>query len=329
MDKIAIKKLVESSRIKVWNQDRICMAPNCDEKAINSHVLQKNGILREISDKKHIYQFGTNSQFQTEKKGLFSIKSIGINDAYTFPGFCKTHDSDIFKPIELKNRLTDNLENTARLLSYRSLCNEIRRKDITFDYCNAITKQDKIRPFYPELYQHLQDYAYGLTLGQLNLNYFKSQLEEEIIHKNKKWSYLTCELPRFEVCLSGPLNIKDSANEQSMNYDSDWKKANRIFTTSVINFFPYKEKSYLMVAINDEYPCNWTIDLFQSIEDSSLEELKKHISDLISTRLEFWCMSSKVRNMISDKKYRQLTEIFSNEVLNFDSDILYNFNVFK
>ena len=64
-----------------------------------SHVLQKNGILKEISVKNHLYQFSGVSSFDIDKKGPFELKRIGINDVYTFPGFCKIHDSKITLPL--------------------------------------------------------------------------------------------------------------------------------------------------------------------------------------------------------------------------------------
>lgn len=119
----------ENELLQVWDsafnnakkKPRYYMEDGCNNIAINSHTLQKNGILRQMSEKNHLFQFSNVSPFQRNKKGSFELKKIGINKAYTFSGFCVEHDSTIFKPIENKNvNLFDNL--SINLFSYRALC---------------------------------------------------------------------------------------------------------------------------------------------------------------------------------------------------------------
>ena len=81
------------------------MFKSCTEKAINSHVYQKNGILKQMSENNHLIKLVTADAFNVGKTGITEFKRIGINDAYSFKGFCEKHDTKIFSPIET----TDNL----------------------------------------------------------------------------------------------------------------------------------------------------------------------------------------------------------------------------
>ena len=58
-------------------KSRKCLIDNCNKTAIKSHTLQKNGILKEISEKNHLYQFSNVPPFQKQKKGNYELKKIG------------------------------------------------------------------------------------------------------------------------------------------------------------------------------------------------------------------------------------------------------------
>ena len=73
------------------------MFNGCKEIAINSHILQTEKILRPISVDNHLIQIKKANIYYRD---IIKIESIGINDAFSFYGFCNTHDNDIFKYIE-------------------------------------------------------------------------------------------------------------------------------------------------------------------------------------------------------------------------------------
>lgn len=99
----------------------------CDEYAINSHLLQKNGILNFISYNNHIIQIKANDFFKADKEGIIDIKEIGINNAMSYPLFCNSHDTNVFAPIETEEHNLNSYRSHL-LFSYRSLCAEIRKK---------------------------------------------------------------------------------------------------------------------------------------------------------------------------------------------------------
>jgi hypothetical protein len=317
--------MTEIEFYKVWdttfrnskNKSRKCLKKGCEKYAIKSHTLQKNGILKQISEKNHLFQFSNVPPFQIAKKGSFELLRIGINDVYTFPGFCKEHDSSIFKPIE-QNILEINSIKSINLFSYRALCQEIRRKEIALDIAKKMIETN----YNIAIVVYMNNFKTGLIEGLKNLYFFKKELESDFENSRGKFIHKICEIPRTEICISAPLNIYDKNNSLS-------EPENNPFVTSFVNIFPFQDKSYLMVTLSKDFPCYWTKNIFEKFKNIEAPNHLKLISDLIATRFEFWCISPKLKNTLTNNKINEMIKIWSEEVLNFDSIIETDFNLFE
>ena len=71
---------------------RGCMYPDCDQQATRSHVFQKNGVLSLLAEKQHLFTVDGVRTHQFDQGSPLRSKRVGINDVYTFKGFCKRHD---------------------------------------------------------------------------------------------------------------------------------------------------------------------------------------------------------------------------------------------
>ena len=324
MTEIEFYKIWDTTFRNSKNKSRECLVDGCEKTSIKSHALQKNGILKQISEKNHLYQFSNVPPFQKAVKGNFELSRIGINDVYTFPGFCKDHDSSIFKPIE-KNKFDIESDESINLFSYRALCQEIRRKEIALDIAKKMIETN----YNIALIVYMTDYKTGLINGLKNLYFFKKELENDLENPKGKFIHRICEIPKTEICISAPLNIYDENNELSKTHDNNGKVLNNPFVTSFVNLFPYQDKSYLMITLSKDFPCYWTENLFNEFRNLKHQKHLKLISDLITTRFEFWCISPKLKNTLSKNKITEMIDIWSDEVLNFDSIIETEFNVFE
>ncbi len=92
-----------------------CIYTGCSEYAINSHVISKELNLRHIAENGELLHF--EPVRDSEKKELV-LKNVGINEATTFKGFCKSHD-DMFKNIDVNSLIT---KEDLILQCYRSIC---------------------------------------------------------------------------------------------------------------------------------------------------------------------------------------------------------------
>ena len=60
---------------------RICIHPGCENPAIKSHILQKNGIINKIAEKNHVMWHESNFMSLTPDR-LFEFKKKGINQVF-------------------------------------------------------------------------------------------------------------------------------------------------------------------------------------------------------------------------------------------------------
>ncbi|HEX7869466.1 MAG TPA: hypothetical protein VF455_05065, partial [Chryseobacterium sp.] len=282
-------KLLESFRKKAHVFPWKCMAPKCKKTAISSHVLQKNGVLSTIAKDRHLIEAKPVTMWELNENSATNFSKIGINDAFTFPGFCSEHDNSIFKNIE-KKELDFTDYGVQLLFSYRGLCQEIRRKQIVKSFLNqAIKYSSEFKTIV--ISENFEDLRDGLDAGVRNLNHFKSLIEEDLKKQKESFNFWTISRPLAEICTSAPLNIKEP-NESDQGNDfntyAEYKKKNlrERNATTFVNIFPSDLNSIWIVGEHREYPSTYTKELLGN-------NWQQILTDLIALRMEYWCMSEK------------------------------------
>jgi hypothetical protein len=309
-----MQREVLESRKRSEKKSRQCMFQNCQNKAIKSHVLQKNGILREISKNNHLIQPLPPDPFQYDKKGLFDFKSVGINDVYTFLGFCKEHDNKIFEPIESQSELKFDNINQQALFSYRGLCQEIRRKEISIEWLNDIIRVCPI-PLIHLMQSSINGYHHGIQ----NLTFYKLELEKAIQTNDfSSFYFVTTKIPKIDLCISVPLNIETPNQVLEILYE-----------TSFINIFPKTDSSYIIGGYHKKHPCSWTKNFLTKIRVGKKDKILKELSDLITLRLEFWAMSPQLFKKIKQEDIEKYRSLFTENVHNHNSYLKTDLNLFK
>ncbi len=323
-DRLEIQ-LLESFRKRANSLPWVCMAPKCKKVAISSHVLQKNGILSSIAKDRHLIEAKPASMWELENSYPTKFSRIGINDAFTFPGFCTEHDNSVFKVIE-RSEINFMDYKVQLLFSYRGLCQEIRRKQIIKSFLNETVKRSgEFKTIF--IGQNFEDYRNGLDAGVRNLNHFKSLLEDDLKKGTKSFEFTTLIRPLSEVCTSAPLNIKepDETTDPNDFYSfEEYKKKNlrKRITTTFVNIFPNNLNSVWIIGEHKEYRSSFTKELLK-------ENWKQILTDLIVLRMEYWCMSELFYENYIVPKYDEISTTFSSNSLNFDFDLSTSLNLFE
>lgn len=133
-------RTLELKKKEFYNEDCICHLNNCCESAINSHILQENGIISNISTNGRVYKYYYNLH-----KDEVAFKSCGKNDVLSFKAFCRNHDFWIFKKVE-KNieKLNFNEYEVCLLFSYRAILHEKYKKEKEIRFREYLMKTSKI-----------------------------------------------------------------------------------------------------------------------------------------------------------------------------------------
>ena len=137
----------ELLRLRVGEQKCLYQSPgnvHCSGKVIEAHSISRNAALIKIARDHKVYQIDANPFTIAKAEGEPQLKLEYIRSASTFTGFCSSHDSSLFRPID-QGGITPTREQ-AFLLHYRSLCREIYVKRPTLETNELLREADRGKP---------------------------------------------------------------------------------------------------------------------------------------------------------------------------------------
>jgi hypothetical protein len=300
------------------NKMRKCFLPNCNEKAIASHLLQKNGILDRIAVDNHLYRFGIDPFLPQQ----FYFEKIGINKAFTFPGFCDYHDTSVFREIET-NEIDFTDYRTNLLFTYRILADELRKKEMLIDWYTSNLNDLKLklylnRNYFAKLKKSILGYNQSIKDGAFFLNNFYSDMNTS----TQNFSFITVELPYIEICASGVFTYETTAE---INEIPAWLW-DKPLTDIYFNLLPFENYSIAIFGCLTEMKekC-W--EYVSSFNNADKKIVLKQISDLLLTRVENWLCSQSVFQQLK-KCEAEITLITHESIESNDERRTLSFNLF-
>ena len=172
----------------------------CVGRTIKSHTLQKGAALAAIAEDQHVISGGPPATERLHQNGGKIIpRRTGVNKASTFPGFCSSHDTSLFLPIESGSLPLDRY--TAFLLSYRAMSYELHAKKSAIHGIESARLSDAGKSFeeQAEVQQDIHAFLTGMRWGVEDLRRWKSQLDR--IFKTKDTSAAGLLAVEFENVL--------------------------------------------------------------------------------------------------------------------------------
>lgn len=300
-----------------------CMHPGCSDKPIYSHVFQKNGVLDGISNtNRKVMMFTYDPLFAILKGNTpLSYKETGLNEVFGFYGFCPSHDTTIFAPIELQKGVVDWYDPyNLYLLGYRTLCREYYIQLLTQNFFTLYSKTF-ILP---------DEYELNTFLCQANLRksisvflQYKSLFEEGISNQDfSKYTFKTLYLPfRLELCVASPITITE---ECRLYFGPEKDKITD--TVNIVEIFPEKDATIVIIGFLNDAENVWASDILQMFSNGSVDDICSALQDILF-RSEFHCMSENLYYQIRDK-----IPMFLNEWMSlrdkFDSQLDFTSNIF-
>lgn len=285
VDKIKFSKLFHDSRKIAIEKINKCYHPNCSEKSINSHILQKNGILSSIATENHLWEHELN-QF---KEPHFQFKRTGINKIFSFNCFCQKHDSELFKTIENEDINFENYK-SCLLFTLRTIYNEKFRKEVNIEIFNRILNS--------EFSANINTEFLKLTLQQEKLGIKDIESNENDIWKDlnentESFVFEVRQISKIELCLSAFYNYETTLemNKYRFKYGKDMERISEIF----INLFPYNGKSILLMGYNKKDEKSVKADFYTYFKESE-KRVQRKLTNLFLFACETWVISEKLYN---------------------------------
>lgn len=173
--------------INLLNKKWKCLAEDCEESSINSHYLQRNGIVNSLTENGHLIEIKLADIFKFEKNKIpISFNQIGIKKAFSKPLFCAKHDSEIFYEIENKQIDFDSYK-TFILLSYRVTSAELRKKEFAIERQKRLLSAQTLKGILNEQNHINQIKDYNLSAEDLEIT--KKNLELELKEPQDNFEY--------------------------------------------------------------------------------------------------------------------------------------------
>jgi len=315
--KIKAAKAFVECKIKAQKSITICFHPNCNEPSINSHILQKNGILSVIADNGHVITLKINPF----KESKHSFERTGINEAFSFNCFCNKHDSDLFKSIEKENIDFEDYKSLI-LFTLRTIYNEIFRKLVNIKMNECLIKN------YSEIFniQELKKRNYQEKLGLTDLEKIEKIIWNDLDNETESFIFKTREITKKDVCLSSFYTYDTS--EEIKNYYYSTGKNKESLIEIFVNLFPYKSNSIFMIGYQKKYEpeVKGYVNSFFSDNEKRLE---RKITNLMMFLCETWVISSK----LFDKQIKGHENNFSYasafSLQNYNERQFFDINIFK
>ncbi|WP_081496580.1 YecA family protein [Marinobacter nauticus] len=184
----AIGKEQIHKTLNSFNSKKCCSAPSslhgeCTTKIIKAHSVSKSSSLKEIAVNGHVLTT-FRAKYDFSKSSKITPKSVGINQASTFTGFCSRHDNELFSAIE--DEPFDSSEYHCFLVAYRAVARELFTKEAASNVFGLLKDLDKGKSLAHQVkIQEISKHFSGnndLTMG--DLSYIKAKLDNMLLSKN-------------------------------------------------------------------------------------------------------------------------------------------------
>lgn len=316
--KKVIENIIAGINKNVKNKKWDCLYNECTENAINSHILQKNGILNQIAPHGFIYEIKPKDVFTWENLGfkeLTYFKRIGTSQAHSFSTFCNKHDTEIFKAIETHPiDFTDY--NINLLFAFRTLASFMRREEIILEKHKRLYNSHII-----QANPHNQE-SQRITKEFIDLH-------EILIHiRNKEHELFTNDIE----------NSQENFTFIELNYPlkeiySSTVLSSPTLNSIYVNIFPYNSQTKILIFYLTKSEDKWTTEFVDGWKDLNETELEFKLTTYLLTKCENWGISETLYDNIdseTEKKIIENTQSFlKKQEKALDNSFLLDFNIFK
>lgn len=313
------ERIIAEINNKVKKIDWSCLAEDCLENCINSHFLQKKGILNRLSENGFLIEARMIDPNHWVKKGKpIEFVRVGLNKALSLEVFCKKHDSEIFKSIESSNPDFTSL-NSFLLFSYRVTCAELRKKQINFTtYIEVFQDQRLDDEVNKDVILQLCN---GYYLGIVELLKIKAIFEEEIKQNTSSFIYHTYIYDKIDVYASAIFSPMDN----NISNSSQLEELENVY----IHIIPREDDTIILIGYHKNYSTPWIESYVQSWNNLGIEELEYKLTDLFAARIENWGMSERLFKEIKDENMEKYIEFIKTHAMDVSQDLHANFNLFE
>lgn len=296
-----------------------CIVEECTEDAINSHLLMQNGILNMIAEDGHLIEMRAKAIEALDKERLpFMFRKVGISQAISFPLFCNSHDTSLFQEIECGCADFTNYKHLA-LYSYRSICAEIRRKDIEIEKMKRELASEILNT---EIYDWIETRGFQKLMmekGRDDLCFYKEQMMMDLKEGSKNYEFISIKVPITGVYVSTPSSLF-STEEETM-------------TKSMLNMFifhliPGEKYSWLIMGYHKKYMNNKILEYIEKWKNIPIDKFGYMLTGLL-LQSETWGLRPSLFEKIPQEHIDHFFRLYEECCNTLDQSPIETFNLFE
>lgn len=299
----------------------------CSSVIKEAHSIQNNRFLNRISKDGHVYQI---SGEISKKKGHHAVfKKISRNKASTFFGFCDYHDTELFKPIELREYTGEPIQNF--LFAFRASALEYHRKQRLLNNIRNLFKKfpaGMLDPIMVNTYRvtvlDVEDYAKDYNLFKENYLMGNFEILRTI---SRTLDY------EVEFTTSSAFAVQFDYTGKEIN-DIYHDKSENKMPSIYVSVYPIENQTVIVLShlLSDNKVYK---EYFDQLDGLTNEEFTQHLNYLIIEYTENVFFSPNLVDRMTNKQKDSLLRSFVSSVNVFEKMELlleqnyYKFNLFN
>lgn len=275
-EELELLSIIDKERKRIFNRSRKCFFNSCNEPAIDSHVLQKNGFISIIAENDHVYEH----EFYPFDEKKFHFKKKGVNQVFTFKGFCSHHDDFLFKEIE-KETINFYDYKSNLLLAYRINAQEIVKKTNVIKFYELLIDKSIVDPYF------FHDEIEGQKEGIKDAIFTQQKILENIKNEElKEFDVHIRKIRYLKNCASGTYTFETTKEINDMPPEI----ASLPLTDIFVNILPFNKEtivSFVYLKSNNLKCTNYINEKWKLPEINFI----KFLSDILLAQMENWIFS--------------------------------------
>jgi hypothetical protein len=277
-----------------------CMCPKCADKAINSHLLQRHGILSHVTVDNHLYEITREDAFKWHDNYPVRFKKVGLNNAISYPLFCDKHDTEFFLPIESGPIDFDDYRSQL-LFSYRAVCAEIRKKEV-----NILETKENMANI-EEMSLAGEAILEGGDKGIKDLKYYKYLLEDELKSNKGKFTFFHYSYPVLDIYSSATMSYEIFDSKSDRQVEEAIKK--KVWDSIFIHIIPQPVSTEIIVGYHNNHTSRDLEEYVKSWKGLCKEEMGYKLTDLFVAHVEDWGLSPRLYERIPEERFEKFFEL--------------------
>ena len=314
-----IKKVMAGIKKNLAKKSWPCIVAGCDQIAINSHLLQRHGVLNNIVENGHCYEMRETDLYGwTQEQPPVAFRRCGLQNALSLPIFCNHHDTELFKPIEIENVDYTDYRNQI-LLSYRALCAELRRKEIVIDRYKRYLGSNTLSTYRSSFSGVLRDSIKWNEIGINDILYYKQLIEEELDTPAGNFIFVHHTYSIKGIYASSSFTIASAVEtaDQSEPLDDCFG-----------HVIPCENHTELVFGYHKGHVNDRILDFMNGWGGLNNEELGERLTGWF-TLIESWGLAPSLYEKIAPEKLKHFFELFENSVFWVGQNPNVGFNLFS